>query len=220
MGLQLKNKANKLLNLWLLNGIKDTQEYQLLKKCLFLRDLCRYSPGMPQSTVATPHSWYSPPGPQPVPPRPRAHGMGLAGMMPTFPPPPPSWDPHHATGQPRVPGNLHGPPTPPMTTPSPTPMRATPRTSSAGGSTKTPRTPNFPMGQHWKPDEENYDNQKVNGLVLPRTIRASSWSQLKDIEGCDPLTVPLSKLLYQGSEISGCGNWLLDVKYMWQLWAR
>ena len=56
------------------------------------------------------------------------------------------------------------------------------------------------MGQHWKQDEENYDNQKVNGLVLPRTIRASSWSQLKDIEGCDPLTVPLSKLLYQGSE--------------------
>ena len=56
------------------------------------------------------------------------------------------------------------------------------------------------MGQHWKQDEEKNDNQKVNGLVLPRTIRASSWSQLKDIEGCDPLTVPLSKLLYQGSE--------------------
>ena len=35
--------------------------------------------GMSQSTVATPHSWYSPHGPQPVPPRPRAHGMGLAG---------------------------------------------------------------------------------------------------------------------------------------------
>ncbi len=35
---------------------------------------------------------------------------------------------------------------------------------------------------------------------MPRTIRASSWTQLKDIEGCDPLTVPLSKLLYQGSE--------------------
>ena len=52
-------------------------------------------------------------GPQPVPPRPRAHGMGLAGTMPIFPPPPRSWDPHHATGQSRVPGNLHGSPTPP-----------------------------------------------------------------------------------------------------------
>ena len=56
------------------------------------------------------------------------------------------------------------------------------------------------LGQYWKPDEEHYDIQKLNGLTLPRTIRASSWTQLKDIEGCDPLTVPLSKLLYQGSE--------------------
>lgn len=56
------------------------------------------------------------------------------------------------------------------------------------------------MGQHWKQDEEHYDNQKVNGLTLPTTIKASSWTQLKDIEGCDPLTVPLSKLRYQSSE--------------------
>ena len=47
---------------------------------------------------------------------------------------------------------------------------------------------------------KNTDTQKLNGLTLPRTIRSSSWTQLKDIEGCDPLTVPLSKLLYQGSE--------------------
>ena len=56
------------------------------------------------------------------------------------------------------------------------------------------------MGQHWKAEEEFDDNQKVNGLPLPRVIRSSSWSQLNDIEGCNPLTVPLSKLLYQGSE--------------------
>ena len=62
------------------------------------------------------------------------------------------------------------------------------------------QNPKPTFGQHWKPDEEHYDTQKLNGLILPRTIRASSWSQLKDIEGCDPLTVPLSKLLYQGSE--------------------
>ena len=60
--------------------------------------------------------------------------------------------------------------------------------------------PSIQFGQQWKSDEEFYDNQKVNGLPLPRAIRSSSWSQLKDIEGCDPLTVPLSKLLYQGSE--------------------
>ena len=86
------------------------------------------------------------------------------------------------------------------TTPSPTSVRTTPGPLPAGGPTKTPRTPNIPLGQHWRPDQDNYDNQKVNGLVLPRTIRTSSWTQLKDIEGCDPLTVPLSKLLYRGSE--------------------
>ena len=31
-------------------------------------------------------------------------------------------------------------------------------------------------------------------------MRVSSWTQLKDIDGCDPLTVPLPKLLYQGNE--------------------
>jgi len=63
------------------------------------------------------------------------------------------------------------------------------------------RIPSIQFGQHWKSDEEFYDNQKVNGLPLFRAIRSSSWSQLKDIvEGCDPLTVPLSKSLYQGSE--------------------
>ena len=61
-----------------------------------------------------------------------------------------------------------------------------------------PRWVEFPTFQ-WA----NTGNQTRNittGLTLPRTIRASSWTQLKDIEGCDPLTVPLSKLLYQGSE--------------------
>ena len=75
-----------------------------------------------------------------------------------------------------------------------------PRTPATPGKTQLGRISNIPLGQHWKPDEEHYDIQKLNGLTLPRTIRASSWTQLKDIEGCDPLTVPLSKLLNQGSE--------------------
>ena len=56
------------------------------------------------------------------------------------------------------------------------------------------RIPSIQFGQHWKSDEEFYDNQKVNGLPLPRAIRSSSWSQLKDIEGCDPLTVPSQQI--------------------------
>ena len=37
-----------------------------------------------------------------------------------------------------------------------------------------------------KRDEEHYDNQKVNGLTLPTTIKASSWTQLKDIDRMRP----------------------------------
>ena len=65
-----------------------------------------------------------------------------------------------------------------------------PRPSYYGQNTPTPpRTSSQPT-----------PGPKVNGLPLPRAIRSSSWSQFKDIEGCDPLTVPFSKLLYQGSE--------------------
>ncbi len=121
--------------------------------------------------------------------------------MPTSPPPPPpAWATHQVPGQHQAPGNLQAPPASPRPMTSPTPGRTTPRTPSTGGRTSAARTPNIPMGQHWKQDEEHYDNQKINGLTLPRTIRASSWTQLKDIEGCDPLSVPLSKLLYQGTE--------------------
>ena len=108
------------------------------------------------------------------------------------------------------PGQFHGHFRPPHfgpgTPPSQRPTQTTPSSRSNSGtpytSGKQPlgRIPNIPLGQHWKPDEEHYDTQKLNGLTLPRTIRSSSWTQLKDIEGCDPLTVPLSKLLYQGSE--------------------
>ena len=93
-----------------------------------------------------------------------------------------------------------------MTTPRPVAHGCEPglgtstRTPSTGGRTISGRIPSIQFGQHWKSDEEFYDNQKVNGFPLPQAIRSSSWSQLKDIEGCDPLTVPLSKLLYQGSE--------------------
>ena len=103
-------------------------------------------------------------------------------------------------GNPRPPH--HGQGTPPFQRPTQvhTPSGSTPRTPATPGKTQLGRISNIPLGQHWKPDEEHYDIQKLNGLTLPRTIRASSWTQLKDIEGCDPLTVPLSKLLYHGSE--------------------
>ena len=158
-----------------------------------------------QSGYTPPTQGWSPGYGTPVAPRPQVHGIGLGGMVPSFPPAPPTWISPQFPGQ--VPGQFRppqfGPGTPPS---SQRPTQATPSSRSNSGTPHTPartpmgRIPNLPLGQHWKPDEEHYDTQKLNGLILPRTIRASSWSQLKDIEGCDPLTVPLSKLLYQGSE--------------------
>ena len=143
----------------------------------------------------------------PVAPRPQVHGIGLGGMVPTFPPTPPIigpiWISPQFPGQ--VPGQFrphggHTTPSPQRPTQTTPPSRSNTGTSQTSGRTPMSRIPNLPLGQHWKPDDEHYDTQKLNGLTLPRTIRASSWTQLKDIEGCDPLTVPLSKLLYQGSE--------------------
>ena len=162
----------------------------------------------------------------PVAPRPHVHGIGLGGMASSFPPAPPTWTSNQFPGQ--VPGQFRPPPfglgTPPSSSQRPT--QTTPSSRSNSGTPYTPgrtpmgRIPNLPLGQHWKPDEEHYDTQKLNGLILPRTIRASSWSQLKDIEGCDPLTVPLSKLLYQGSENFWLRKLAAGREVLWQQWGR
>ena len=55
----------------------------------------------------------------------------------------------------------------------------------------------FHLNEHWQANKDHYDNQKVNGLTLPRTIRSSAFTQKLDIEGCDPLALPLAALLYQ-----------------------
>ena len=55
----------------------------------------------------------------------------------------------------------------------------------------------FDLNPHWQEDKDHYDNQKVNGLTFPRSIRQSAFTQKLDIEGCDPLTLPAAALLYQ-----------------------
>ena len=55
----------------------------------------------------------------------------------------------------------------------------------------------FDLNPHWQEDKDHYDNQKINGLTLPRTIRQSAFTQRLDIEGCDPLSLPLAALMYQ-----------------------
>ena len=59
------------------------------------------------------------------------------------------------------------------------------------------RTYGFDPNPHWQEDKDHYDNQKINGLTFPRCIRQSAFTQKLDIEGCDPLKLPVAALLYQ-----------------------
>jgi hypothetical protein len=50
----------------------------------------------------------------------------------------------------------------------------------------------------WRPDPENYDATKVNGLTFPKVIRSSKFAASRDIEG------PIWKLMYQERK----NNWM------------
>ena len=63
--------------------------------------------------------------------------------------------------------------------------------------------------EQWKPDEEFHDTNKMNGLDFPCKIRQSRFSSYKDIEGMDPLQVPLWKFLCQGIH----NTWLRRIAY-------
>ena len=75
----------------------------------------------------------------------------------------------------------------------------TPHMTSPGGHTTLGenRTYGFDLNPHWQDDKDHYDNQKINGLTFPRSIRQSAFTQKLDIEGCDPLQLPVAALLYQ-----------------------
>lgn len=153
----------------------------------------------PSQPCASPMPMWRPPKLHVTPPRPGLQGKGMAGMGHTVPLPPPSWG-QQGFNWPKPNQFGQNTPTPPRMSSQSTSAYSQQKTPSPSGKPSSGRTPAIQQGQHWKPDEEFYDTQKINGLPLPRVIRSSSWSQLKDIEGCDPLTVPFSKLLYQGSE--------------------
>ena len=75
----------------------------------------------------------------------------------------------------------------------------TPLQPSPGGQSNNEeaRTYGFDLNPHWQEDKDHYDNQKINGLTFPKAIRQSAYSQKLDIEGCDPLKLPVAALLYQ-----------------------
>ena len=59
-----------------------------------------------------------------------------------------------------------------------------------------------------KTGKYHYDNQKTNGLTFPRTIQ-SAFTQKLDMEGCDPLALPLAVLMYQQAN----NFWLRKLAY-------
>ena len=59
------------------------------------------------------------------------------------------------------------------------------------------------------PDVDFHDTNKVNGLDFPSKIRQSRFTSYKDIEGMDPLQVPLWKFLYRGIH----NTWLRRIAY-------
>ena len=71
--------------------------------------------------------------------------------------------------------------------------------TSPGGHTTLDenRTYGFDLNPHWQDDKDHYDNQKINGLTFPQSIRQSTFTQKLDIEGCNPLQLPVAALLYQ-----------------------
>ena len=139
-------------------------------------------PGLSQQAVdlsqpcATPVSSWQPPRASMTTPRPAVQGYGMAGMMRQFPSPPPSWG-QQTQAWPRPSQYGQNAPTPPRTPSQPRFDSTFARKPSTGCKTMSGRIPTIPFGQHWKSDEEFYDNQKVNGLPLPRAIRSSSWSE-------------------------------------------
>ena len=88
---------------------------------------------------------------------------------------------------------------PPSISPSQPRSTATPKSSptSRTGNNDANRTHGFDPNAHRQENRDHYDNQKINGLTLPRSIRQSALTHRLGIEGCDPLSLPVTALMYQ-----------------------
>ena len=89
-----------------------------------------------------------------------------------------------------------------LTPRSPRPM-SSPMGTSPIQEGYTCRPIEIPPVEHWKPDVDFHDSNKVNGLDFPSKIRQSRFSSYKDIEGMDPLQVPLWKSYIKDYTIHG-----------------
>ena len=154
--------------------------------------------------MTTPRPFWNPAGIPPPPPTSTSFSARPTWTPPTspFPPTPPTF-----SQQPLNNANF-APQRHPITPRSPRPM-SSPGGSSAINEGYTCRPIEIPPVDQWKPDVGFHDSNKINGLDFPSRIRQSRFSSYKDIEGMDPLQVPLWKFLYQGLH----NTWLRRVAY-------
>ena len=138
-----------------------------------------------------PSSWMSQQFP-PLPPH-----NSLPPTLPYPPQPCPSTQPCPPT-IPCPPTQPFSPGTPSISPPQPR-SNATPKSNppSRPGNDEATRTYGFDPNPHWQEDLDHYDNRKINGLTFPRSIRQSAFAQKLDVEGCDPLSLPLAAMMYQ-----------------------
>ena len=161
---------------------------------------------MVPSSWATAHPF--PPSPPSVPP-PSIPATEASICSPTQPCPPTP--------------NVHISPSQSNSRPPPGPL---PRSNTPPQSSTEARVYGFDVNEHWQADNDHYDNQKLNGLTFPRTIRSSSFTQKLDIEGCDPLALPLAALFYQHANIhwlrklaQGREMYLIPIREILQRWC-
>ena len=98
-------------------------------------------------------------------------------------------------------------------TPSPSqsnsrsPLGPLPRSNAQPHTSTEPHVYGFDLNEHWQAGNDHHHNHKINGLTFSRTIRSAAFTQKLDIEGCDPLALPLAALLYQQAN----NHWLRKV---------
>ena len=101
----------------------------------------------------------------------------------------------------------------------PVPQGPPPRSNPQSHTSMEQRVYGFDLNENWQGDNDHYDNQKINGLTFPRTIRSSAFTQKLDIEECDPLALPFSALLYQQANNLAAEAWYLiptgDISRQW-----
>ena len=155
---------------------------------------------MSQPMWSTLPAWPQHPRPGGLPPQFVGQHPPMLPTHYTFPPQPPQHPPPPPPGCPTTPHRYY-------TTAPKSPSGISPsQTTSPAGRGHIIRSCEIPPVDTWKPDSEFHDTGKVNGLDFP--LNGNSVQQVhpvyKDIEGMDPLQVPLWKFLYQGLH----NNWL------------